>query len=60
MFELVKGKNISLFNDFTKNIDYIKSIINCVVDLLFWKDPYKTFSIFPILTILSYIQTSLH
>ena len=35
MFELVKGKNAVLFNDFTKNIDYIKSIINCFVDFLF-------------------------
>ena len=51
MFELVKGKNAVLFNDFTKNIDYIKSIINCVIDFLFWKDPYKTFSILSILTI---------
>jgi hypothetical protein len=60
MFELVKGKNAVLFNDFTKNIDYIKSIINCVVDFLFWKDPYKTFSILSILTILSYIQAFLY
>ena len=51
MFELVKGKNAILFNEFTKNVDYIKSIINCVVDFLFWKDPYKTFSILSILTI---------
>ena len=51
MLELVKGKNAILFNEFTKNIDYIKSIINCVVDFLFWKDPYKTFSILSILTI---------
>ena len=51
LLELAKGKNAILFNDFVKNVDYIKSILNCVLDFIFWKDPYKTFSILSIMTI---------
>ena len=52
LLELAKGKNAILFNDFVKNVDYIKSILNTILDFIFWKDPYKTFSILSILTIL--------
>ena len=51
LLELAKGKNAILFNDFVKNIDYIKAILNVVLDFIFWKDPYKTFSILSIMTI---------
>ena len=51
LLELAKGKNAILFNDFVKNVDYIKSILNTILDFIFWKDPYKTFSILSIMTI---------
>ena len=51
LLELAKGKNAILFNDFVKNVDYIKAILNTVLDFIFWKEPYKTFSILSILTI---------
>ncbi len=51
LLELAKGKNAILFNDFVKNVDYIKAILNVILDFIFWKDPYKTFSILSILTI---------
>ena len=51
ILDLVKGKNAVLFNDFVKNTDYIKALINFVTDFLFWKDPYKTFSLLSIITI---------
>ena len=34
-----------------KNIDYIKAILNVILDFIFWKDPYKTFSILSVLTL---------
>ena len=51
LLELAKGKNAILFNDFVKNIDYIKAILNVILDFIFWKDPYKTFSILSVLTL---------
>ena len=51
LLELAKGKNAILFNDFVKNVDYIKSVLNTIVDFILWKDPYKTFSILSFLTI---------
>jgi hypothetical protein len=51
LLELAKGKNAILFNDFVKNVDYIKAILNVILDFIFWKDPYKTFSILSVLTI---------
>lgn len=51
LLELAKGKNAILFNDFVKNVDYIKAILNAVIDFIFWREPYKTFSILSILTI---------
>ena len=51
LLELAKGKNAILFNDFVKNVDYIKAILNVILDFIFWKDPYKTFSILSFLTI---------
>ena len=51
LLELARGKNAILFNDFVKNVDYIKAILNVILDFIFWKDPYKTFSILSILTI---------
>ena len=51
LLELAKGKNAILFNDFVKNIDYVKAIINVVLDFIFWKEPYKTFSILSVMTI---------
>ena len=52
ILDLVKGKNAVLFNDFVKNTDYIKALINFVTDFLFWKDPYKTFSLLSFITLL--------
>ena len=40
-----------LFNNFVRNVDYIKVGINFVLDFLYWKDPYKTFSLLSIITI---------
>ena len=51
LLELAKGKNAILFNNFVKNVDYIKAILNVILDFIFWKDPYKTFSILSVLTI---------
>ena len=51
MIELASGKNAVLFNDFVKNTDYIKALINFTIDFLFWKDPYKTFSLLSMITI---------
>ena len=51
ILELAKGRNAITFNKFTKNVDYIKAILNVVLDFIFWKEPYKTFSILSILTI---------
>ena len=51
LLELAKGKNAILFNNFVRNVDYIKVGINFVLDFLYWKDPYKTFSLLSIITI---------
>ena len=51
MLELAKGENAILFNNFVRNTDYIKVLINFTLDFLFWKDPYKTFSLLSIITI---------
>ena len=51
ILELAKGRNAITFNKFTKNVDYIKAILNVVLDFIFWKEPYKTFSILSVLTI---------
>ena len=51
LLDLAKGKNAILFNNFTRNVDYIKAIINFVLDFLFWKEPYKTFSLLSIITV---------
>ena len=49
--ELAKGRNAITFNKFTKNVDYIKAILNVVIDFIFWKEAFKTFSLLSILTI---------
>ena len=51
LLELAKGKNAICFNNFVRNTDYIKVLINFTLDFLFWKDPYKTFSLLSIITI---------
>ena len=50
LLDLVKGKNLIIFNNFVRNVDYIKAIINFVLDFIFWKEPYKTFSILSFIT----------
>ena len=50
LFELAKGKNAIVFNDFVRNVDYIKAIINFVLDFILWKEPYKTFSLLSVIT----------
>ena len=48
---LLELANAILFNNFVRNVDYIKVGINFVLDFLYWKDPYKTFSLLSIITI---------
>ena len=50
ILDLLKGKNAILFDTFVRKTDYIKAILNVVLDFIFWKNPYKTFSILSILT----------
>ena len=52
LLELAKGRNAIVFNNFVRNVDYIKAIINFILDFIFWKDPYKTFSILSAMTML--------
>ena len=51
LLELIKGKNAIVFNDFVRNVNYIKAIINFVLDFLLWKNPYKTFCLLSMMTI---------
>ena len=51
LLELAKGKNAIVFNNFVRNVDYIKAVINFILDFIFWKEPYKTFSILSVMTI---------
>ena len=50
LLELARGKNAITFNNFVRNVDYIKAILNFILDLIFWKEPYKTFSILSFMT----------
>ena len=50
LLELARGKNAITFNNFVRNVDYIKAILNFILDLIFWKEPYKTFSILSFIT----------
>ena len=51
MLDLATGENAKNFKAFVKNIDYVKGLINVVLDFIFWKEPHKTITILSILTI---------
>ena len=51
LLDLATGENAKNFKAFVKNIDYVKGLINFVLDLIFWKEPHKTITILSILTI---------
>ena len=59
ILDLATGSNTENFNMFVHNMDYIRAILNEVVDLVQWKNPYKTFSILSIITLLFYYSSFL-
>lgn len=59
LLDLATGSNTENFNVFVHNMDYIRAILNEVIDLVQWKNPYKTFSILSILTLLFYYSSFL-
>lgn len=51
LIDLATGDNARNFNTFVKNIDYIKALMNVIIDIIFWKDPYKTIAMLSILSV---------
>ena len=51
LLDLATGENAKTFKQFVKNVDYVKGLINVVLDFIFWKEPHKTITILSIFTI---------
>ena len=59
LLDLATGANTENFNMFVHNMDYMREILSEIVDFVQWKNPYKTFSLLAIISLLMFYSSFL-